>query len=527
MKKTIALFLCFFAVFALAACGAPKQVPDQTIAWAVEDYLKECGYGTASESSYEAIHSYDDSTKTDTVDIALSAEFPTASISTSCKATYQYDKSSGLWSVIRGGEWTPVLVSSYRLNVTPKNILEVFQETDDANEIDERYGLSYSLWLNPKTEAIEDWSVEGDSSGFAFCKSIDPETAYSVFLKAAYEFVLDEEINKLTTHSAVTGIGDNYHYLKWRDNDYRQNASLICQDSTILLFIGSNDETYSRVMKSIGFFPDMVCEPFDVESDIKEMLYKKADSLLASGYFDSAIEAFTELGDYGDSASRAEEAIEAKKAAEYAAAEDLLEKREFAKAKAAFLALGDYEDSAVRAKEADEAKKEEDYAEATSLFEKEDYDTAIMILHELGDYKDSYILLNEAQKETDYQKAQYYYYYKQYDDALKLFSSLGDYRDCKDIVPKLSSYVEAKNAYKRGDYQKASAIFKELKKEEYLDSEEMYYDSQYQKALVMIRSGDSEGGRLIVENLNTDGKITAEQAKIALDEANRIWAARN
>jgi hypothetical protein len=55
----------------------------------------------------------------------------------------------------------------------------------------------------------------------------------------------------------------------------------------------------------------------------------------------------------------------------------------------------------------------------------------------------------------------------------------------------------------------------------------MYYDSQYQKALVMIRSGDSEGGRLIVENLNTDGKITAEQAKIALDEANRIWAARN
>ena len=137
MKKTIALFLCFFAVFALAACGAPKQVPDQTIAWAVEDYLKECGYGTASESSYEAIHSYDDSTKTDTVDIALSAEFPTASISTSCKATYQYDKSSGLWSVIRGGDWEPVLVNTYRLMVSPQSLLRTIKERDDTADVSE------------------------------------------------------------------------------------------------------------------------------------------------------------------------------------------------------------------------------------------------------------------------------------------------------------------------------------------------------------------------------------------------------
>jgi hypothetical protein len=73
----------------------------------------------------------------------------------------------------------------------------------------------------------------------------------------------------------------------------------------------------------------------------------------------SAAEAFEALGDYEDSASRAQQCREQLTLRnetllkeDYAAAQALLENGHYSEARAAFLALGDYEDSAEQAKEA-------------------------------------------------------------------------------------------------------------------------------------------------------------------------------
>ena len=67
MKKSLLCLALLMFVLLLTACGAPKEVPEQMIVWTVEDYLKESGYGTVTEHSYEVTHSPDESTKTDTV----------------------------------------------------------------------------------------------------------------------------------------------------------------------------------------------------------------------------------------------------------------------------------------------------------------------------------------------------------------------------------------------------------------------------------------------------------------------------
>ena len=106
------------------------------IVWTVEDYLKECGYGTVTDHSYEVTHSPEESTKTDTVHIALEATCERASLSTTYDATYQYNKASDLWTVIRGGEWQSASIASYRLDYSPKPLLSVMLKRDRRAEIE-------------------------------------------------------------------------------------------------------------------------------------------------------------------------------------------------------------------------------------------------------------------------------------------------------------------------------------------------------------------------------------------------------
>lgn len=85
--------------------------------------------------------------------------------------------------------------------------------------------------------------------------------------------------------------------------------------------------------------------------------YQQAEEYLAAGQYDRAIRAFEALGSYRDSAKRAAEAREAaaeaqleeKNAKAYAKAESLLSEEDYAGAMAAFEELGDYRDSAERA----------------------------------------------------------------------------------------------------------------------------------------------------------------------------------
>lgn len=87
--------------------------------------------------------------------------------------------------------------------------------------------------------------------------------------------------------------------------------------------------------------------------------YAAAELLLDAGDLEQAESAFLRLGDYEDSAERAQacrDALEQLRAVqvreEYDAATALLESGSYSQARAAFLALGDYEDSADMAREA-------------------------------------------------------------------------------------------------------------------------------------------------------------------------------
>ena len=85
------------------------------------------------------------------------------------------------------------------------------------------------------------------------------------------------------------------------------------------------------------------------EENSLQIKYTKAEELLASGEFLEAAKVFASLGDFGDSAERAEEAIDKQNEKEYSAAIDLLNQKEYLEASEAFRNLGNYRDSAGKA----------------------------------------------------------------------------------------------------------------------------------------------------------------------------------
>ena len=339
MKKSlICLALLMFALL-LTACGTPKEVPEQMIVWTVEDYLKESGYGTVTEHSYEVTHSPDESTKTDTVHIALEATCERASLSTSYDATYQYNKASDLWTVIRGGEWQSASIASYRLDYSPKPLLSVMIKQDRYAEIETE---PIYIWGSiPETEPVDYWHIDSANSDIYYLETIDADSAYDFFLTICSMLV---DLPDGVTEEA-NAAGENYHYLRYSESD--RGAFLICQDNRILV---ANGETgvLDEILNAIGLVSDRQDNPFDVETETKQHVYHIGEKYLQEGELDAAIEVFRALGDFKDSAARVEEAIEKKNALNYEKAEKMFENKDYVGAISAFEALGSYRDSAQR-----------------------------------------------------------------------------------------------------------------------------------------------------------------------------------
>ena len=109
----------------------------------------------------------------------------------------------------------------------------------------------------------------------------------------------------------------------------------------------------------------------------------------------------------------------------YAAAESLLESGSYLDAKDAFLALGDYQDAHMRALECD-YRRAEDYAQNDRLSE------AISLLESLSDYPGAEELLNNC-RDTLYDRALQATYACRLDEAVQRWNELGDYRDSLKI----------------------------------------------------------------------------------------------
>lgn len=122
---------------------------------------------------------------------------------------------------------------------------------------------------------------------------------------------------------------------------------------------------------------------FSVISSKNARAYDDALALLDAGRYNEADVAFTKLGNYKDSAEKAEEAAGmGQENTAYTKACKLLEDGSFDEAHDAFIALGNYEDSAEKALEAL-------YQKAGKLLEGGSYDEAQALYAELGDYCDS------------------------------------------------------------------------------------------------------------------------------------------
>ena len=120
-----------------------------------------------------------------------------------------------------------------------------------------------------------------------------------------------------------------------------------------------------------------------VKSSKNARAYDDALALLDAGRYNEADVAFTKLGNYKDSAEKAEEAAGmGQENTAYTKACKLLEDGSFDEAHDAFIALGNYEDSAEKALEAL-------YQKAGKLLEGGSYDEAQALYAELGDYCDS------------------------------------------------------------------------------------------------------------------------------------------
>ena len=122
---------------------------------------------------------------------------------------------------------------------------------------------------------------------------------------------------------------------------------------------------------------------FSVISSKNARAYDEALALLEAGRYNEADVAFTKLGNYKDSAEKAEEAAGmGQENTAYTKACKLLDDKSYDEAHDAFIALGNYEDAAEKAQEAL-------YLKAGALLEDGSFDEAQALYTELGDYCDS------------------------------------------------------------------------------------------------------------------------------------------
>ena len=83
--------------------------------------------------------------------------------------------------------------------------------------------------------------------------------------------------------------------------------------------------------------------------------YELAERLFKAGEYGAACARFRALGDFRDSAARAAECLERRRAGDYARAEDMMREARYSEAEDLFWRLGDYRDSAERARSAHDA----------------------------------------------------------------------------------------------------------------------------------------------------------------------------
>lgn len=270
---------------------------------------------------------------------------------------------------------------------------------------------------------------------------------------------------------------------------------------------------------------------------IPEQNYHAAAALLEDGKYDEAVAAFTEMGDYSDSADRI---LEAK----YRKAAALLESGKYDEAMAAFEEIVDYEDSADQITEAK-------YRKALKTFESGAYNDALLQLEPMEDYKEAaekielcyFNLGMKAVEADDLKTAAADYKHVGGDLALQMQEAFCDkgvaiyaegdeahaveYFDLvteEALLPKIDAayYEHGLKLVEEKEYDEATAIFEKLGDYEdcatqilkihYLKAEAYYAEANYEQALEEYQAaGDYE---------NASSKITETTYRLGVQLLN-------
>lgn len=270
MKNNIlTLFISAVALLFLSACGSTKTVPDKTIQWVIDDYLKTNEYygGVYTDYQTEITHDPDSETKTDTVKIKLSITYPHLTASTKYEATYQYDKSSDLWNLIRGGDWESLYVEKYDMTSSFKLWSEAIQsagfEVEDKAEgreiVSNLVEDSFSEELSTSVKDgwyIEAWSNSAWSSVEILCITMNGKSEAD----SIYEVIRGQFKNELELLEYDGISGGNYTYSRYTDYDRAAYSVLIRIDSTVYAVFAEDTDIYMEYdinlfLQQVGFVP--------------------------------------------------------------------------------------------------------------------------------------------------------------------------------------------------------------------------------------------------------------------------------
>lgn len=124
-RRLIKKLYCATIISAIIICGCltgcgntSREVPEDQVQYAVEDYLSFCSlngsktkYGSLeldeySDMDFEAVHSWNKESNTDTVKLSISLDYAYGSLIAENTLIYEYNRSNDLWSLIRSDEWS-------------------------------------------------------------------------------------------------------------------------------------------------------------------------------------------------------------------------------------------------------------------------------------------------------------------------------------------------------------------------------------------------------------------------------------
>ena len=234
-------------------------------------------------------------------------------------------------------------------------------------------------------------------------------------------------------------------------------------DGAVLLLENGFYEQAIEVFTELGDYKDSAEKKLEAQDKVYGPQYAVAFSLYLDKQYDAAYEVFITFGDYRDSQKKAEDCL----AEIYRSAMEQYDAGKYVNGQKLFswLAERGYKDSAKQADACEKAIKDHDYSAAAALKDAGKYEAAIQAFKAMNGYKDSAAQITACEtaiKDRDYAAAVALMDAKKYEDAIKAFKAMNGYKESAAKI------MTCEAAIKDRDYAAAVALMDAAKYDEAL-----------------------------------------------------------